>query len=136
MGTDGKAQRKLTVVCFLWYDEQGVRNPIYIYDERHVHALKTMVDRHLDMPHEFVCVSDRSIAGVRTIPLDYTSHVPGTRYAKLMMFNPDGALSGRRILYLDLDAIVTRDITPLASRDEGLVLWRNPNYGVPRRARS
>jgi hypothetical protein len=125
----------ITVCCFLWYDPHGVRNNVYVYDDRHVNALKTMVERNLNMEHEFICVSDREVAGVKCIPLDTTSHVPGTRYAKLMMYNPQGALAGKRILYLDLDAIITRDITPLASRDEDLVLWRNPNFGEPRRAR-
>jgi len=124
----------LEVICFLWFDPHGARNKVYVYDERHVRALKTMVDRHLSVPHEFVCVSDRKIEGVNTIPIDPASHVPSTRYAKLMMFNPRGPLAGKRFLYLDLDAVLTASIDPLVTRDEKLVLWRNPNFGVPRRA--
>lgn len=124
----------LTVCCFLWFDPQGARNPVYVYNESHVKTLERMVKRHLSMPHEFVCVSDRSIDGIKTIPLDWTMHIPGTRYAKLMLFRPNGALAGKRVLYLDLDTVITRAIDPIVRRDEDLVLWRNPNYGVPGRA--
>lgn len=125
----------LTICTFLWYDPHGVRNPIYVYDDRHVRAVRDMVKKHLPIEHDFICVSDRMVDGVKTIPLDYTMHIPGTRYAKLMMYRPDGALAGKRILYLDIDTIVTGDMTPLVTRNEDLVLWRNPNFGVPGRAR-
>ncbi len=125
----------INICCFLWYDPHGIRNPIYIFDDRHVRALRDMVKKHLPIEHEFICVSDRMIEGVTTIPLDYTMHIPGTRFAKLMMYRPDGRLSGKRILYLDLDCVIVDSIDPIADRDEDLVLWRNPNFPAKRRAR-
>lgn len=125
----------LTVCTFLWFDPHGVRNPVYIYNDDHVRAVKQMVKKHLKTKHEFICVSDHVIDGVTTIPLDMTTHVPGTRYAKLMMYRPDGPLVGKRLLYLDLDCIVTKGLDPLIKRDEDLVLWRNPNFGQKGRAR-
>ena len=125
----------LTVCTFLWFDPRGVRNDIYVYNETHVRRLKQMVERNLILPHEFICVSDRKIDGIKTIPLDFTTFVHGTRFAKLMMYAPEGPLAGKRLLYLDLDCVVTGNLTPLVERDEDLVLWRNPNFGAPGRAR-
>jgi hypothetical protein len=84
---------------------------------------------------EFICFSDRPIDGVKTIPLSFDTFVSGTRFAKLKMFDPNGPLAGKRFLYLDLDTVVVNDLTPLVDRDEDLVLWRNPNFGQPGRAR-
>lgn len=125
----------LTVCCFLWYDPVGIRNPIYIFDDSHVRRLKEQVEKNLTVPHEFVCVTERKIEGVKTIPMEWATFIPGTRFAKLMLFNPEGRLTGKRILYLDLDSVITNSINPLVEREEDLVLWRNPNFGQPWRAR-
>lgn len=125
----------LTVCCFLWQDPCSPRRNVYVYDERHVHALQQMVTKHLSLPHEFICVSDRPIEGVRTIRMDTRTFIPGTRYAKLMLYQPEGPLAGKRVLYLDLDTVIVDSIDPVVDRDEDLVLWRNPNFGQPARAR-
>src|SRR3990167_8690888 len=121
----------LTVCTFFWYDPQGVRNDIYVYDETHVRRLKQMVERNLSVSHEFICVSDRKIDGIKTIPLDFTTFVHGTRFAKLMMYAPQGRLSGKRLLYLDLDTVVTGSLDSVVDRNEDLVLLRNPNFRTP-----
>ncbi len=125
----------ITVCCLLWSDPYGVRNPIYIFDETHVRALKQMVEKHLTIPHEFICVTHQPIEGIDTRALDWAMHIPGTRFMKLMLYRPNGVLAGKRILYLDIDTIITGNIDPLVERDEDLVLWRNPNFGQPGRAR-
>jgi hypothetical protein len=123
------------VVCFLWFDPNSPRADVYTYDESHVRRLKRQVEAHLAATHEFICVTDRNIEGVKTIPLSFDTFVSGTRLAKLMMFAPEGPLVGKRLLYLDLDAIVTGDLLPLVNRSDDLVLWGNPNFGIPGRAR-
>lgn len=129
----------ITVACFLWRDPHGKNNSIYIYGPGHVAMLKRMVERHLTLPHRFVCVTDfhpDQLGGIETVPLDKATHVPGTRYAKLMMYKPSAAeVIGERILALDLDTVITGSLDAIAGRSEDLVLWRNPNFGVPRRAR-
>lgn len=129
---------RLTVCCFWWYDPQAKCRDIYEYTSDHVRLLKRMVDHWLTVPHEFVCVTDRpdDLPDIRTVDLDRATWVPGTRYAKLMLFRRDAAeIIGERILYLDLDCVVTGSLNPLVRRDEDLVLWRNPNFGAKRRAR-
>jgi hypothetical protein len=85
-----------------------------------------------------VVVTDRreKLPDLRTVPLDKTTFLPGTRFAKLMMFRRDiSTVIGERMLYLDLDCVVTGPLDPLVDRGEDLVLWRNPNFGAKRRAR-
>jgi hypothetical protein len=129
----------ITVACYLWFDPDGKNNDLYVYGPSHVRTLKRMVERHLSAPHRFICITDRparDLDGVETVPLDKTNHLPGTRFVKLMTFRPDAAeIIGERILQLDLDTVITGDLAPLIDRPEALVLWRNPNFGVPRRAR-
>lgn len=129
----------IKVVAFWWFDPQAKCRDVYTYTADHVRRLQRMVAAHLAQPHEFVCVTDRpeALAGdMRTVRLDRTTFVPATRYAKLMLFRPDiASVIGDRMLYLDLDCVVTGALDPIVDRPEPLVLWRNPNFGQKRRAR-
>ncbi len=143
----------LTVSTFLWSDPE--RNRSYTFAPAHVVILRNMVRRHLKFPHEFVVVTDDLMPkapgfspdsaerdgltdivdywrenGIRAVPLDMSKHVPGTVFARLCMRNKRYAagLIGRRILNLDLDMVIVKDITPLVNRDEPSVFWRNPNF--------
>lgn len=119
----------ITVSTFLWSDPQ--RNRSYTFTPDHVAILRNMVQRHLHMPFEFVCVTDRpfKMDGVRCVPLEMSKHVPGTCFVRLMLRHPYiGGVLGRRIMNLDLDCVIVDDITPLAARAEDAVFWRNPNY--------
>ena len=124
----------VTVVTFLWEDEARRRS--YHFTTEHVQIARRMVDRHLSLPHEFVCVTDHRIEGIRTVPIDWRKHVPGTCFVKLMMHRPDIAgLLGRRILYLDLDCVIVGSMDGIVHRPyTDAVFWRNPNYGLPKRA--
>lgn len=134
-----KLRPDFKVVCFLWHDPLSPTRNIYTYTADHVQSLKAQVAKHLTIPHEFVCVTnyaDRTLRGIRQVPLDRRTFISGTRYVKLQLFSPEAQETiGRRILYLDLDTVVTRNINHLAERCEDLVLWANPNFGIPRRAR-
>lgn len=85
----------VTVCCVLWGDKFG---------EEYVHNLKAAVARNTTVPHKFVCLSDRKIEGVETKLLK-----PGYDgwWNKLQLF--DGHIKGR-IVYLDLDTIITSSI--------------------------
>lgn len=96
-----------------------------------------MVERNLSIPHRRVCVTHRPdlIDFMETVPLDDRKHVPGTVFARLMLHRPDiGEALGERILSLDLDSVVVGSLDDIARRDEDYVVWRNPNFGQPRRA--
>lgn len=119
----------LTVCTFFWHDPARQRSYTFTHD--HVRVLKGMVDRHLSLPHRFVCITDDRIDGIETVPIDWRTHVPGTCGIKLMAWRPDiGEVLGcERVLTLDLDIVLVASIEPLVSRvDEPVTLWRNPNY--------
>lgn len=85
----------VTVCCVLWGNK---------FSEEYVHNLKAAVERNTTVPHEFVCLSDREIKGVKTKILKggYTGW-----WNKLQLF--DGEIKGR-IVYLDLDTLITSSI--------------------------
>jgi hypothetical protein len=101
MGTDASPQ--LTVACLKWGSKYGVD---------YVNILQDMVRRHLCVPHRFVCMTDdpAGIAG-ETLPIP-----PGlpTWWGKLSLFSHP--FPGR-ILYFDLDTIITGPIDGFAAYD-------------------
>ncbi len=127
----------LTVTTFFWTDKERRRDYVFTHD--HVHILKNMVERHLSIPHRFVCVTNEPIDGIETIQLDKEwfakcrKHCPGTVFPRLWMRSPDYPIKGR-ILNLDLDVVIVDSIDPIVDRKEDCVWWRNPNYPQPRRA--
>jgi hypothetical protein len=125
----------LTVVTYFWNDPTR-DNRGYTFKDEYVRILKAMVKRNLTVPHRFVCVTDHEIEGVDTFPLDFTKHVEGTVFLRLMQHNPEFGekLGATRILSLDLDMVVVGSLDGLVSRPEDFVIWRNPNFPAPKRA--
>lgn len=128
----------LTVVCWKWKSPQGYRSTFL---GEHVNILRNMVKRHLQLEHEFVCVTDDPTGideGVRVVPLwndfeDLQSFVGNTRpacYRRLKVFNAEAAGLGERVLSIDLDAVITADITPLVDRDDDFVIWGDTARGT------
>jgi len=130
----------LTVVCFFWHDEFAKCRGIYEFTPKHVSILHKMVKKNLTVPHDFVCVTDtpeQFDSEIRTVKLDKTTFVPGTRYMKLMLWRKDiGNIIGERMLYLDLDCVITRSLNPIVKRSEDVVLWRNPNFQGSKKRRA
>lgn len=121
----------LEVVCWKWH-KPGYRSK---YGPETVNVLRRMVARNLQMEHRFTCITDDA-AGldpqVRIIPLwDEWGDIPSPAgahnpscYRRLRIFAPDaGELIGERIVSMDLDTVVTGDLTPLFSRKEDFVIW-------------
>ena len=92
----------INVVCVLWGDK---------FPETYAQNLKSMVERNSTVPHKFICLSDRKIEGIETKILR-----PGMNgwWNKLQIF--DGSIKGR-IVYLDLDTVITGNIDWLLSYD-------------------
>jgi hypothetical protein len=121
----------LTVITYFWHPDPGSKFAApYTADD--VRRLRRQVKRHLTTRHEFAVVTDRphmfdGDVGIRAIPLDKAKHVPGTCYARLMTFHPDGAdIFGERVMQVDLDTLIVGNMDKLVDRDEDLILWRNP----------
>lgn len=98
----------ITVACLLWGDWCAP------HGERYVRAMKASVAFHLSLEHRFVCLSDREIEGVETLPLPvshWKRHLP-----KLWLYAPENGLTGR-VLALDLDDIPVGPLDALAAYD-------------------
>lgn len=116
----------MRVVCVKW----GT-----LYGPEYVHKLHNMVARHLPIPHEFVCMTERPLEGLTCIPLacEYEGW-----WQKIGLFRP-GLLPGDN-LYLDLDVVITDSLLPLAAllyespglwaRDDFSYSLRNPRRGL------
>jgi hypothetical protein len=127
--------KPLTVVTWLWYSDPKKRP----FSGDQVGRLRNMLARHLPVPHELVCattVPDDVPDGIRTVPIEPRLMSAGKRYPKIMLFRRDAAdlFGGGRLLSLDLDTVIVRDLTPVVDRPEPLVLWRNSSYGKPGRS--
>jgi hypothetical protein len=122
----------LVVLTYWWTDPASKHNAKYQYTSGDVRLLQRMVKRHLTVPHEFAVVTDRpdefeNDADIRAILIDWTTHVPGRCFVRLMTFHPTGADIGERVLQMDLDTVVVGNMDALVDRNEDLVLWRNPS---------
>lgn len=96
--------RDLIVACVRVGDKYG---PEYV--ERLYHG----VQRHLKLPHQFVCISDATYSekGITTFVAE-----PDLKgwWAKMALFKPWWR-RGAKVIYLDLDTIVVGDLAPLAA---------------------
>lgn len=86
------------------------------YSVEYVQRLRAMVARHLTRPHVFYCLTDRG-GKLRHLPDVHVVDVPRPEkrvpgwWSKVECFRPD-RFSGR-VLYLDLDVLVTADLAPI-----------------------
>lgn len=94
-----------------------------------VNTMVSMIGRNLDLPHRFLCITDDP-EGVKceTYPL-WTE--PDVRleqgrpncYRRLKVFGEFGKELGDRLFSIDLDTVITQNITPLLDRPEDFVIW-------------
>lgn len=123
----------ITVLCVLWegsFEARKYIQPKYSVDW--VQRLYNMVKRNLKVPFEFVCLSNVDskrfkIKGVQHHQLRLPRLMPGW-WAKVQMFRPDLPITPGRILYLDLDVLILRDLMPLVSIDSDIVIC--PAFGT------
>lgn len=107
---------KLAVVTFLY---QSYRK--HIYNADHVRALSNMIKANLTLPHDFVCITDQKVEGVNTYPMwDFPDMRPRPgdpdNWRALKIFGIAKDL-GDRLLVLDLDILIRRNINHLITDD-------------------
>lgn len=123
----------LTVVTFKWQAPARRGRPTYTAE--HVNVLRSMVKQHYRKPHRFICITDDP-AGVEceTFPLwpdcnglrnASGDHLPSC-YRRLKLFSEEvgKALKAERIVSIDLDTVILRDLSPVWDRTEDFVGWR------------
>ena len=124
--------RSLVVAGFLWFDPTYRHNDKYRYTIADVRLLKRMVDRHLTIPHEFVCITDDpdqfAQDDIRAVEIDRRCWVPGRMFQQLMPFHPKAReWFGDWLMVMDLDCVVTGSLDSVAEKAGDVVLWRNPS---------
>jgi hypothetical protein len=129
---------KPTFVCWRWTPKDGYRST---FTPATVRVLRNMLQRHYRNPADFVCVTDtpeQIDPEIQTVRLwddygDLTSphgpHNPSC-YRRLRMFAPDAdrIFKGTRLISLDLDTVIVRDVAPLFDRTEDFVAFQETDY--------
>jgi len=124
------------VICFKWKPAVGYRST---FGPETVNTLQAMVKRHFPHPHRFICFTDDSHGinrSVDVLPLwndfaDVPSPHGGKNpscYRRLRMFSPEmERVIGKRFVSIDLDCVVTGDLTPVFDRPEDFAMWGDTN---------
>lgn len=125
----------LSIVTWLW-SQPGYPTR---YGAREVNALARMVRQHYRRDHRFICVTNDAAGIEPSIEIiaddeDFADMKSphGARYPccyrRLRLFKDDAAETfGERIVSLDLDTVITRDMSPIWDRDDDFIGWRDPN---------
>ncbi len=131
----------LKVICWKWKPQ----NPDFrsSFDAQSVNVLYSMVKRHYRRPFEMVCFTDDAANidhHIRTIPVwDTYSDIVSplgvsypSCYRRLLAFRSDmEQIVGGRFVSMDLDCVITGDITPIWDRTEDFVIWHAETRNTP-----
>lgn len=130
----------LTIVCWRWRPPAGYATR---FDADAVNVLRRMVARHYREPFRFICVTDDPVgldAGVEVIPIwnDFADlmNPAGEKkpscYRRLRAFSPDIVdVFGPRFVSIDLDVVITGDVTELWNRPEDFVIYGKTHPTTP-----
>jgi hypothetical protein len=127
-------------VTFKWKPPPGYRSK---FGPETVNTLCSMLERHHRGPIRLTCITDddRGIdSRIRCLPLwDDWAHLPSPHgvgypscYRRLKLFSQEAReLIGERFVVLDLDVVITADITPLFDGDWEFKIWGDTAKGTP-----
>lgn len=100
------------------------------FPSHYVHRLRAGVAKHLSFPHRFACITDRPhhLGGIGskiwTLPPERP--LPGW-YSKINLFSASSFPAGCRVLYFDLDVVITGSLDDLVMCEEPFVMIREFN---------
>ena len=135
----------LTFVTYKWKAMPGYRSK---FTAEHVNILARMIGRNYKAPHEVVCVTDEPDgidSSIRVVPLwDEFKDIPSPHdglgrlrrnpscYRRLRMFRRDAReWLGERICSMDLDTVITADLTVMLDRPENFIIYGDTNPTSP-----
>jgi len=110
----------LAVVTFLWGDK---------YPAEYVAKLRNMVARNLHVPHDFICITERQLRPYISTPFIMCPEWPKFEelqgcYRRLKLFSLRGFFDYSRIVMLDLDLVITGDVTPLLTGLDPITIYK------------
>jgi hypothetical protein len=114
------AMTPLTVACLFVRGE-------YPYTVDYITRLRAMVERWIERPFRFVCLTDQPALmpeGVEPVPI---TKFPDcfAYWNKLQLFNPAQNWTGR-VLYLDLDVLIVAPLAPIVDYPAPFALTADP----------
>lgn len=128
----------LTFLCWLWttkYQPTKLDRDRFSFTPATVRVLRNMIRRHYKGEHRFICITDQQKAidpDIETMPLwsEFgelgSPHGPRNPscYRRLRVFSREASQwFGERLVSVDLDVVITADITSLFDREEDFVCW-------------
>lgn len=130
----------LEVCTFFWRPTLTYRSQ---FSAKHVNILRSMVERNYPYPHRFNCITDQTEGfdpRIRIIPLwddektresIYGPDTPAC-YRRLKAFDPTMEhVIGPRFVSIDMDAVITGDLSDVWNRPEPFVIWGETNRRTP-----
>lgn len=133
----------IDVVCWLWKPALEYRSQ---FSPKYVNILRNMIERHYPHPFRFNCITDDVAQGgfderVRLIPLwdDFRKrqslYGPNTPscYPRLRAFDKKTMLEfvGPRFVSIDLDVVITGNLSDIFHRKEDFVIWGATHRRTP-----
>ena len=129
---------KFAVVCWKWKSLTPYRST---FNAAAVNILYNMVKRHLHIPFEFICITDDA-AGINPdiriidlwenpVPIYGGVQRPNCFYRVKAFSEAMKDIIAERFLWLDLDAVILKDITPLVANDVDFKIWGDTNPTTP-----
>lgn len=118
-------KEKVNIICLYWVGNFRGRD----FSEEDVWRLEESVNKHIDRPYSFYCLTNdcmsQSLPGQR-VPLSHLHDWPGW-WSKMELHRGD--LPKGRTLYLDLDTHVVNSLQPILNYEGDLVMFPSPYKG-------
>jgi hypothetical protein len=108
--------------------------------------MRSMLHRHLTLPHEIVVISDRPMgipSGMRFFNIANTllerkrkgveKKFTRNCMRRMWLYSQEAEVLGKRLLQLDIDVVLTDSIDPLIDRPEPFVIWKGDSTRKPNR---
>jgi len=125
---------QIEIVCWKWNNGLHPKKKM-IFGADHVNTLASMLHRHVHIPFRLSCVTDDPVGidpSVRIIPIWDDYRDKGGCFLRLRAFAKEMKdLIGPRICSIDLDTVITRDITPLLDHTHDFVVWGDAKRSAP-----
>jgi hypothetical protein len=101
------------------------------YTAEYVNKLYSMVQRHLTLPHKFVCMTENSEGlSEHIVVISFSDLRLRKWWNKLELFQPPPQLEGR-ILFFDLDTVIVGSIDEIARYEGNFAILRDVGIRDP-----
>jgi hypothetical protein len=114
----------VTVVCWRWGKK---------YPASHVARLQSMLKRHLTIPHQLVCLTDKPKElpkGVMAAALPKPPKGDNKCLRRMWLYSQDAERLGDRLFQIDLDVVITANIDNIVGRTEPFVIWKGDSNTI------